>query len=54
MHTEIYRNTCIEEATLGLLGVDKKLILRRILRKCGVGVYTGFSWLKMVYVAGFV
>jgi hypothetical protein len=28
-------------------GVDGKIILRHIFRKCDVGVWTGFSWLRI-------
>ena len=33
-------------------GVDGRIILRRIFRKCDVGVWTGSSWLRIVQVAG--
>jgi hypothetical protein len=39
---------------VGALGVDKKLILRRILRKYGVGIYTVFNWAKMGHVIEFL
>jgi hypothetical protein len=31
----------------GDTGIDRRIILRWILRKCDVGVWTGLSWLRI-------
>jgi len=31
---------------LEVLAVDRKIIIERVLGKCGVNVWTGFTWLK--------
>jgi hypothetical protein len=36
------------------LGVERRLILRCILSKCGMGFYTGFNWPRMGCVTGLV
>jgi hypothetical protein len=33
-------------------GVDGRIILRRIFRKCDVGVWTGLSWLRVKVCGG--
>jgi len=37
---------------LGDPGIDGRIILRWTFRKCGVGVWTGLSWLRIGQVAG--
>jgi hypothetical protein len=36
----------------GDLGVDGRIILRRIFRKWDVGIWTGLSWLRIETVGG--
>jgi hypothetical protein len=36
-----------EKEQWGDPGVDGRIILRRIFRKCDVGVWTGLSWLRI-------
>ena len=41
-----------ERGHLGDPGVDGRIIFRLIFRKCGVGIWTGSSWLNIVTGGG--
>jgi hypothetical protein len=41
-----------ERNHVGVAGVDGRIILRRIFRKCDVGAWTEWSWLRTGIVGG--
>jgi hypothetical protein len=46
-YTEFWWGNLRERDHLGGSGVNGKIILRWIFRKCNVGVRTGLSWLRI-------
>jgi len=47
MYTGFWWGNLRERDHLGDPGVDGRIILRWIFRKCVVGAWTGFSWLRI-------
>jgi hypothetical protein len=54
---DVYRVWCEnlrERDNWGDRGIEGRIILRRIFRKWGVGVWTGLSWLRIVTDGGYL
>jgi len=47
-----YPATWREDTTLEIIHIDVRLILESVLKEQGVGVWTGFSWLRIASSGG--